>query len=68
MAALSLILMIWIPESPRWLISKGKYKQALAVYKHIAKLNGRTFSDMLYKLPATSPANTDPNIWLQMED
>lgn len=50
MATVSLLSIIIMPESPRWLISKGMYTEALAVYKRIARFNGRTFTDMIYKL------------------
>ena len=29
------------PESPRWLISKGKFEQAEKTLRYIAKVNGR---------------------------
>lgn len=50
MAAVSLCSVFFMPESPRWLIAKGKYKRALGVYKQIARTNGRVFTDMVFKL------------------
>ena len=49
-ALLCLISMAVIPESPRWLISKGMYRDALKVYTKIAKINGKVFTEMIYKL------------------
>lgn len=34
-----------IPESPRWLIATGNYKQAAKVMKTIAKFNGKIIPD-----------------------
>ncbi len=56
-----------MPESPRWLISSGKYKQAFDVYKRIAKVNGAIFTHMIYKLSRNNASdestreNLDPN-------
>ena len=54
LSVLSLTGVCWIPESPRWLIAQGRYKKALEVYKRIAKINGRTFSNMVFQLSKTN--------------
>ena len=37
---LSLVLFTFIPESPKWLISVGRYEEARQSLKTIAKMNG----------------------------
>ncbi|KAG1714612.1 Solute carrier family 22 member 3 [Nymphon striatum] len=39
---LIIIFVLLIPESPRWLISVGKFDEALITMKKIAKINGQT--------------------------
>ena len=34
-----------LPESVRWLISRGRYKEALAILKRVAKVNGVQLDD-----------------------
>ena len=51
---LYLILVSFVPESPRWLVSQGKVKQAEKILRSIAKTNKKelpgNFSDLLGKL------------------
>uniref|UniRef100_A0A8C5Q4R2 Solute carrier family 22 member 13 n=1 Tax=Leptobrachium leishanense TaxID=445787 RepID=A0A8C5Q4R2_9ANUR len=43
-----LFFYIWVfPESPRWLITKGKYKEAKKVLHRAASMNKKTFSEEL---------------------
>ncbi|XP_022084076.1 organic cation transporter protein-like [Acanthaster planci] len=44
------------PESPRWLISKGKFKEATKIIRKIAKVNGTTVPEDLIN---SSPENAD---------
>ncbi len=40
-AALGIILVYFQPESPRFLVSKGRYDEAREVYSRIARINGK---------------------------
>jgi hypothetical protein len=38
-----------LPESPRWLISKGYYDEAEKLLRQIAKINDNTFDSIAYQ-------------------
>lgn len=42
------LLSLWwlVPESPRWLITQGKWEKAQEIMTHIAKKNGKEVNDM----------------------
>lgn len=37
--------MFWLPESPKWLLSRGRYIQAYKVFKQMARFNGAQITD-----------------------
>ena len=39
----SLVLLLWVPESPRYLIKAGKFEKAKKAFKQIAKINNVRF-------------------------
>lgn len=73
MSLIALFSVCFIPESPRWLISRGRYKKAFEVYKRVAKFNGVLFTDMIWRLTRDQAAEkvnksllADPNQYLEI--
>ncbi|CAF1061135.1 unnamed protein product [Adineta ricciae] len=44
-----LIVYFLLPESPRWMISKGHYERGEKVLRHIAKINQTSFDSIAYQ-------------------
>lgn len=40
----------WMPESPRWLVSRGRVKDSIKVLNHIANVNGTTLPENAQKI------------------
>ena len=61
-----LLVALFIPESPRFLITKQKYKEAYSVLKKIAKINGTqtsitSYQDFLNVFSSSDVKNTSNN-------
>jgi putative MFS transporter len=54
-SAAAALLVLWIrasiPESPRWLLSVGRAREARAVIDHVARVNGTTVPEGAIQLP-----------------
>ncbi|XP_052807934.1 organic cation transporter protein-like [Mya arenaria] len=52
-----------IPESPRWLISKSRKKEALKIIQTAAKVNSRQAPDDVSYITGTSLSSNQGNMW-----
>ncbi|KAB5531710.1 hypothetical protein DKX38_018380 [Salix brachista] len=59
--AYSLLFFPFVSESPRWLLVRGRSKEALEVLKNFARLNGRTLHENLCL--AENEALTKERLW-----
>uniref|UniRef100_A0A6N2KG47 Major facilitator superfamily (MFS) profile domain-containing protein n=1 Tax=Salix viminalis TaxID=40686 RepID=A0A6N2KG47_SALVM len=59
--AYSLLFFPFVSESPRWLLVRGRSKEALEVLKNFARLNGRTLPENLCL--AENEALTKESLW-----
>ncbi|XP_052244559.1 organic cation transporter protein-like isoform X1 [Dreissena polymorpha] len=58
-----LILHIWLlPESPRWLMSKGRFQEANRILHKCAKVNGVTLPDELLSNDIDDNTNTSQSV------
>lgn len=56
---LLLVLVRWLPESPRWLLAQGDVAGAAAALQQVAQMNGRTVPSLSYPTAAATPADTN---------
>src|SRR5260370_27543594 len=59
-ALMAFVIRVWVPESPRWLISKGRYEEARTSLAWALQLDPKEIS-----LPASGPAPRQVS-WLEL--
>lgn len=52
-----------LPESPRWLINKGRYEEASKVLRHAAKRNGVDIPDHLLDFSKMEREGKGESVW-----
>ncbi|BFZ09185.1 hypothetical protein BsWGS_12224 [Bradybaena similaris] len=62
-SAVLLLYICLLPESPRWLINKGKYEEASKVLRHAAKRNGVDIPDHLLDFSKMERERKGESVW-----
>ncbi|KAF9624095.1 hypothetical protein IFM89_007793 [Coptis chinensis] len=60
----SITVLPFVSESPRWLIVKGRTKEAMEVLNKLARLNGKKLpKNLVISVPFVEPNTTTKSIW-----
>ncbi|KAK3774183.1 hypothetical protein RRG08_056389 [Elysia crispata] len=66
--AIVAVTYIWLfPESPRWLLSKGRFSEADAIFKTMAKVNKRELPEKMLMADLCRAESSDSNDDTQLE-
>ncbi|GFR96365.1 organic cation transporter protein [Elysia marginata] len=59
-----LLFLVFLPESPRWLIQKGRTEEAIQIVQKIAAGNGVVLTDTACQLEEMDKGGEERSIWL----
>lgn len=57
---LNILLWLFVHESPRWLLAKGRYEEAWINVKRIAQQNGKPLAKRMEDFPPTTESTANP--------